>query len=99
MQITMLDFNSQYGTAIQLRIGICTGPVIAGVIGRKTFAYDLWGDTVNLASRLQVSADPGSIHVSQTTFEKLKELFRFDCGHTTELKGFGPTLIHCLRGS
>jgi class 3 adenylate cyclase len=98
MQTALADFNSQCGTSIRLRIGICTGPVIAGVIGHKTFAYDLWGDTVNLACRLQASAEPGAIHVCQTTFEKLNGLFRFDCSHTRDLKGRGPTLIHRLCG-
>lgn len=96
MQTAVAEFNSQYGTSIQLRIGICAGPVIAGVIGRKAFAYDIWGDTVNLASRLQVSAEPGFINVSQTTFERLQGLFRFDSGYTRDLKGIGPTRIYRL---
>jgi class 3 adenylate cyclase len=45
--------NQEYQTSIRLRIGICTGPVVAGVIGRSRFAYDLWGETVNLACRLE----------------------------------------------
>jgi adenylate cyclase len=96
MQSTIADFNRTYGTAIQVRIGICTGPVIAGVIGRKKFAYDLWGDSVNLACRLEASAEPGCIQVSESTFEKLKNDFRFDKGQIRELKGRGPTQVYRL---
>lgn len=96
MQTAIADFNRQYGTSIKLSIGICTGPVVAGVIGRKKFAYDLWGDTVNLACLLEASAEPGSIQVSESTFEKVKYGFRFDEGRTRELKGRGPTLVYRL---
>ena len=101
MQTAIVAFNEQYGTSILSRIGICTGPVIAGVIGRKRFAYDLWGDTVNLACRLEASAEPGTIQVSQSTFEKLKRHFRFGQGQLRELKGCGPTLVYrlCEPGS
>jgi class 3 adenylate cyclase len=96
MQTAIADFNRQYGTSIQVRIGICTGPVIAGVIGRRKFAYDIWGDTVNLACRLEASAEPGIIKVSESTFENLKDDFRFDGGETLELKGRGLTLSYRL---
>ncbi|KAA3437218.1 hypothetical protein FOA19_21985 [Rufibacter hautae] len=58
-----------------LRIGIHTGPLVAGVVGRKKFAYDIWGDTVNLASRIESSGEGGKINISETTFEAVKEWF------------------------
>lgn len=59
----------------ELRLGIHTGPLIAGVIGEKKFAYDVWGDTVNTASRLESSGTPGKVNVSRATYEKIKDFF------------------------
>jgi adenylate cyclase len=98
MQEAIREFNRQYGTSIQVRIGICTGPVIAGVIGRKKFAYDIWGDTVNLACRLESSAEPGIIQVCGITFEKLKGAFRFGNSEMCDIKGRGLTLVYRLCG-
>ena len=63
---------------INVRIGINTGPVIAGVIGRKKFIYDLWGDTVNIASRMESHGSPGQIQVTQSTYLRLKRSFDFE---------------------
>ncbi|MEZ4951363.1 MAG: adenylate/guanylate cyclase domain-containing protein [Saprospiraceae bacterium] len=60
----------------QLRIGIHTGPVVAGIVGTKKFAYDIWGDTVNTAARMEQNSEPGKINISQSTFEKVKEHFK-----------------------
>ncbi len=73
MQAEIERLNQQYDTSIRLRIGICTGPVVAGVIGRRRFAYDIWGETVNLACRLESSAPAGTIQIAQSTRERLKE--------------------------
>src|SRR5438445_1881741 len=62
---------------LRMRIGLCTGPVIAGVIGSKKFAYDLWGDTVNLASRMESLAAPGAILVTASTYERLRGRYEF----------------------
>ena len=59
----------------EIRIGINTGPIVAGVIGSKKFAYDVWGDTVNIASRLETACDPGKINISAATYEKVKDKF------------------------
>ncbi|HPG12806.1 MAG TPA: adenylate/guanylate cyclase domain-containing protein [Chitinophagaceae bacterium] len=62
---------------MDIRIGIHTGSVIAGIVGTKKFAYDIWGDTVNTASRMESSGEPGKINISGTTYERVKELFSF----------------------
>jgi len=91
-------FNRAYNTSIHLRIGISTGPVVAGVIGRHKFTYDLWGDTVNLACRLESLGQAGSIQVSDLTYERLKDKYRFDGGRTIDIKGRGTELVHTLLG-
>jgi class 3 adenylate cyclase len=67
-----------YDTSIRFRIGISSGPVIAGVIGRHKFAYDVWGETVNLACRLESTAEAGKIQVSDSTYERLREIYQFE---------------------
>ena len=64
--------------SIRLRIGLSTGPVVAGVIGSKRFAYDIWGEAVNLACRLQSTAEAGRIQVSESTYEQLKAIYLFE---------------------
>lgn len=75
---------------LQLRIGISSGPVIAGVIGRRKFAYDLWGDTVNTASRMESHGRPGSIQVSQSTRSLLDTRYVLTDTHEVIVKGKGP---------
>ena len=68
----------------ELRIGIHTGPVVAGVVGIKKFQYDIWGDTVNLAARMEQSGVPGKINISQNTYEIIKE--KFKCEHRGKIE-------------
>lgn len=86
------------GDPIAVRIGIAVGPAVAGVIGRRKFAYDLWGDTVNLASRLETNSEPGRILVSEPTSERLRERFVFTDTVVVDLKGKGPTPARFLLG-
>ena len=67
----------------ELRLGIHTGPHVAGVIGEKKFAYDVWGDTVNTASRMESSGTPGKINISSDTYEHIKDFF--DCEYRGEI--------------
>lgn len=86
------------GHDLQLRIGISTGPVVAGVIGRKKFLYDLWGDTVNTASRMESHGQPGRIQISEKTRECLEGHYHFDGPRTIEVKGKGPVTTWFLGG-
>jgi class 3 adenylate cyclase len=75
--------------ALDLRVGMHTGPAVAGVIGIKKFIYDVWGDTVNTASRLESHGVPGRIQVSRSTYERLRDRFAFERRGEVELKGKG----------
>jgi len=83
---------------LEIRIGIGTGPVVAGVVGKKKFIYDLWGDTVNIASRITAESMPGSIQVDVTTYRRLRNKFDFDPPKTLYLKGKGDTTVYALQG-
>ncbi|MEM9278047.1 MAG: adenylate/guanylate cyclase domain-containing protein [Pseudomonadota bacterium] len=74
---------------LKMRIGIATGPITAGVIGKAKFAYDVWSTTVNLASRLESYGEVGRIRVSQATYQGLKDKYRFEKAPTENLKGVG----------
>ncbi len=65
------------GSFFQMRIGITTGPVVAGIVGEKKFAYDIWGDTVNTAARMEQTGEVGKINISGVTYELVKD--KFDC--------------------
>jgi len=79
----------RFGLDLRLRIGLASGPVMAGVIGARKFTYDVWGDTVNLASRLEGSAEPGRIHVAGAICAKLAPAFRLSHRGDIVLKGVG----------
>jgi class 3 adenylate cyclase len=86
------------GDQMTVRIGMATGPAVAGVIGTRKFAYDLWGDTVNTAARMESNGIPNEIQVSDTVHERLGGLFRFSEPHIVNLKGKGPTPARFLLG-
>lgn len=88
MQIAR-EFSAERGTELRLRIGINTGPVVAGIIGQQKFIYDLWGDTVNLASRMESHGVPGAIQVTRPVFEKLSGAYSFEARGPIEVKGKG----------
>jgi class 3 adenylate cyclase len=86
------------GGPVRLRIGVDSGPVVAGVIGRRRFSYDLWGDTVNTASRMQTTGVPGCIQVTQRTRELLGERYVFRERGRIQVKGKGEMLTYFLTG-
>jgi class 3 adenylate cyclase len=83
---------------IQFRVGLNCGPVVAGVIGTRKFIYDIWGDTVNLASRMESSGVPGRVQVSAAVEERLREGFRLSPRGLVEIKGKGPIPTWFLEG-
>jgi adenylate cyclase len=102
MALDMLDKVAEYrkrtGERIEIRIGIGTGPVVAGVIGKKKFIYDMWGDTVNVAFRMAADAYSGAIQVDLTTHRRLHNRFSFDEAHEVEIKGKGRMQVFHLMG-
>ena len=83
---------------LELRIGIGTGPVVAGVVGKKKFIYDLWGDTVNIASRVTSEGVPGMVQVDERSYRRLRDRFDFREPQTIYLKGKGNMVVHRLIG-
>jgi adenylate cyclase len=83
----------------QIRIGIHTGPAVAGVIGTRKFVYDVWGDTVNVASRLQDTSEPNRIQVSEPVANALQASFELEPRGSIDLKGKGATKTYFLLGS
>jgi class 3 adenylate cyclase len=98
MQEAMRRKINQTYPGLMLRIGIHSGPVVAGVIGRKKFSYDLWGDSVNTASRMESQGVDGRIQVTSEVYEKLKGRFRFESRGEIEVKGKGRMTAYLLIG-
>ena len=90
------EFNAARHTPLALRIGMHCGPVVAGVIGRSKFIYDVWGDTVNIASRLESHGVPGRIQVSEDMMQLLQHRFAFEPRGTISLKGRGDSAAFLL---
>lgn len=89
LQAAADETAAAFGVALKLRIGLAAGPVMAGVIGSERFGYDVWGDAVNLAARLESGCEPGRIQVSQAFRDALAEAFVFKRRGETEIKGVG----------
>ena len=87
----------EHNASMKLRVGVNTGPVVAGVIGKSKYIYDLWGDTVNLASRMESGGIPDSIQVTRPVYERLKGLFVFEPRGSIEVKGKGKVEAWLLR--
>ncbi|MFO1525730.1 MAG: adenylate/guanylate cyclase domain-containing protein [Turneriella sp.] len=91
------DENQNIGEPLRLRIGIATGPVVAGVIGQNKFIYDLWGDTVNTASRMESSGVAGEIHITETTRVALGDAAQYVDRGEIEIKGLGSMRTYLAR--
>lgn len=98
MQDEVRSIKNAEGGEFNVRIGIHTGPAVAGVIGTRKFAYDVWGDTVNTASRMESHGIPGEIQVSEDTYKLLKDKFAFEERGAVEIKGKGRMHTYLLKG-
>ena len=98
MQAEMVKLGNQIGEVFQLRIGINSGPVVAGVIGIKKFFYDLWGDTVNVASRMESQGIDGAIQVTAATYDLLRDQYLFEERGVISVKGKGNLTVYLLTG-
>jgi class 3 adenylate cyclase len=83
---------------LEVRIGVHTGPVVAGIIGQKKFSYDLWGDTVNTASRMESHGESGKIHCTREIFLALQDRYDFEPPRFLEVKGKGVMETYFLVG-
>ena len=83
------ELDGPHFASLNLRIGIHSGPVVAGVIGKRKFSFDLWGDTVNTASRMESHGQADRVHVSEATFKLLEDQFSFEARGPTPIKGKG----------
>ena len=83
----------------EIRIGIHSGSVVAGIVGIKKFAYDIWGDTVNTAARMEQNSEAGKINISQTTYELVKDKFNCQYRGEIEAKNKGKLKMYFVEGS
>jgi len=90
--------NEQSHDNFKIRVGIHTGPVIAGVIGKNKFNYDLWGDTVNIASRMESQGLADNIQISETTYQHIKDKFIFEQRGPIKVKGKGDMVTYLIKG-
>jgi adenylate cyclase len=98
MRETIAALNSANSEPLEFRTGIHTGPIVAGVIGRKRFTYDVWGNAVNIASRMESHGVPGKIQVSESTHGLLKDAFLLEFRGTVPIKGAGEMKTYFLNG-
>lgn len=100
MALEILDYMKTLppvgGTQLRLHIGLSTGPVVAGVIGTKKFIYDLWGDTVNMASRVTDKAQADTVLVDVATYERMQAFYAFDAPETLDVRGKGLVTAYRL---
>lgn len=93
----VMEFNAGSSAKLQIRLGINTGELVAGVIGKSKFIYDIWGDTVNVASRMESTGEPMKIHVTASTFTQTEDHFNYSKGVDVEVKGKGKMKTYFLE--
>jgi adenylate cyclase len=99
MHEDLANFNKEHGLDFEMRIGINSGPVVAGIIGHSKFSYDLWGNTVNTASRMESTSIPGKVQVSPSTYELIKAHFEVRAHQEVECKGLGLIMTYFVGKS
>jgi class 3 adenylate cyclase len=97
MQAELERFNRARDQVLQIRMGIHSGALVAGVIGTKKYVYDVWGDTVNTASRMESQGLPGKIQVSEDTYRLLSDRYRFEERGVIAIKGRGDIKAYLLQ--
>ena len=98
-KICLAEFNQKNNQSLRMRVGINSGPIVAGVIGKSRFIYDLWGDCVNTAARMESHGMPEEIHISEHTYKLIADKFEFESRGVIEVKGKGPMPTYFLRGT
>ncbi|WP_432473955.1 adenylate/guanylate cyclase domain-containing protein [Amphritea sp. HPY] len=98
MLVAIEEFNCRHGTHLSIRIGVNSGPVVAGVIGTRKFIYDVWGEAVNVAARMESHGLKNRIQVTESTYDNLKSQFEFEDRGLLEIKGKGKMHTYFLNG-
>ncbi len=97
----MLEFletrNTQNKIQWSMRVGIHSGPIVAGVVGKRKFAYNLFGDTINTASRFETTSEPGRINISSSTHEEIKDSFSCEYRGKIQAKGKGELDMYFVK--
>ena len=98
MQEYVSEMNSRNDQKLAIRIGINSGPLVAGVVGTKKFLYDMWGDTVNTAARMESHGVEGCIQVTEETYGLLRDKYHFEDRGIMDIKGKGDMHVYILKG-
>ena len=98
MQEAIVQYREKLGISLSIRIGIHSGPVVAGIIGTKKFIYDLWGDTVNTASRMESHGIPDGIQISEASYSLIENKYQFEKRGLISVKGKGQMAAYLLKG-
>ena len=98
MQEYVEQFNKETSQGLSIRIGINSGPVVAGVVGTKKFLYDIWGDAVNTAARMESQGIEGRIQVTEATYHHLRDKYQLEERGVADIKGKGEMCVYMLKG-